>query len=125
MRLAMRKVSTRVLPLPAPARINKGPVNVSTASACRAFSWSENFFKMDITSPPVKRRIKNYSEYLARKWCILTRFVIYPCTQVRKMNAQVDSAPPGAHRLQPVKGWRWGYQISAPMAWRQRQVRAA
>src|ERR1022692_2902153 len=31
---------TRVLPLPAPARINTGPSVVSTASRCCGFSWS-------------------------------------------------------------------------------------
>src|SRR5215472_8490498 len=33
---------TRVLPLPAPARINTGPSLVSTASRCCGFSWSRN-----------------------------------------------------------------------------------
>src|SRR5438552_1299208 len=31
---------TRVLPLPAPARISTGPSVVSTASRCCGFSWS-------------------------------------------------------------------------------------
>src|SRR5712691_5687630 len=31
---------TRVLPLPAPARISTGPLVVSTASRCCGFSWS-------------------------------------------------------------------------------------
>src|SRR5579864_261206 len=36
----MRYVITRVLPLPAPARIRTGPSVVSTASRCCGFSWS-------------------------------------------------------------------------------------
>src|ERR1039458_2560069 len=36
----MRNVMTRVLPLPAPARISTGPSVVSTASRCCGFSWS-------------------------------------------------------------------------------------
>src|SRR5271169_3889860 len=36
----MRKVMTRVFPLPAPARISTGPSVVSTASRCCGFSWS-------------------------------------------------------------------------------------
>src|SRR3954453_19623666 len=36
----MRKVMTRVLPLPAPARMSTGPSVVSTASRCCGFSWS-------------------------------------------------------------------------------------
>jgi hypothetical protein len=37
---AMRRVITRVLPLPAPARISIGPLPCSTASRCAAFSCS-------------------------------------------------------------------------------------
>src|SRR4051794_3697860 len=36
----MRKVMTRVFPLPAPARMSTGPSVVSTASRCCGFSWS-------------------------------------------------------------------------------------
>ena len=36
-RCAMRCVSTRVLPLPAPARTNKGPSVVCTARSCSGF----------------------------------------------------------------------------------------
>ena len=32
---------TRVLPLPAPARMSTGPSVVSTASRCSGFSWSK------------------------------------------------------------------------------------
>src|SRR5205085_11265476 len=38
----MRYVITRVLPLPAPARISTGPSVVSTASRCCGFSSSRN-----------------------------------------------------------------------------------
>jgi len=37
---AMRCTSTRVLPLPAPARINKGPGAAVTASRCASFKSS-------------------------------------------------------------------------------------
>src|SRR5664280_1277157 len=37
-RCAMRNVMTRVLPVPAPARINTGPFNVSTAWRCWGLS---------------------------------------------------------------------------------------
>src|SRR5438477_447885 len=37
---AIRYVMTRVLPLPAPARISTGPSVVSTASRCCGLSWS-------------------------------------------------------------------------------------
>ncbi len=37
-RCAMRQVMTRVLPVPAPARIKTGPLMVSTASRCCGFS---------------------------------------------------------------------------------------
>src|SRR5260370_20597627 len=39
-RLAMRNVIARVLPVPAPARISTGPSMVSTASRCSGFSSS-------------------------------------------------------------------------------------
>src|SRR5438132_7248277 len=39
---AMRWVSTRVLPLPAPAKMSSGPSGASTASRCCAFSPSSN-----------------------------------------------------------------------------------
>src|SRR5215469_7141869 len=42
-RCAMRYVMTRVLPLPAPARINTGPSTASTASRWRGLSLSQKF----------------------------------------------------------------------------------
>ena len=41
-RFAMRKVTVRVLPVPAPARIRRGPSVLSTASACAAFNPDNN-----------------------------------------------------------------------------------
>src|SRR5580704_6264968 len=43
MRLAMRKVMARVLPVPAPARIKTGPSVVSAARRCSGLSWSRRF----------------------------------------------------------------------------------
>jgi len=45
MRWAMRYVMTRVLPLPAPARISTGPSVVSTASRCWGLSCERNVRK--------------------------------------------------------------------------------
>ena len=40
-RWAMRQVSTRVLPLPAPAKTSSGPCVCSTAARCSGFSLSK------------------------------------------------------------------------------------
>ncbi len=39
-KFAMRYVTTRVLPVPAPARTSNGPLNVETASRCAGFNPS-------------------------------------------------------------------------------------
>src|SRR5215831_4828954 len=40
---------TRVLPLPAPARINTGPSTASTASRCWGLSWDKYEGKLQVT----------------------------------------------------------------------------
>src|SRR5688572_2672424 len=51
----MRKVMTRVLPEPAPARMSNGPVVCSTASRCSGLSLSRKFIGGDCFQYTVRR----------------------------------------------------------------------
>src|SRR5476649_3077783 len=56
----MRAVSTRVLPLPAPAKINRGPSPCVTASRCGGFSRSSRTSTAGVDDPSLDTRSRVY-----------------------------------------------------------------
>src|SRR5262249_30267342 len=88
---------TRVLPLPAPARMRSGPSTVSTASRCCGLSWSRRVKALKMRSPAKSGTL----------W-LLYREVSNAQPAVRRYDrsdlSQGDTVLIGATMLQPRRG---------------------
>src|SRR6185437_8168286 len=65
----MRYVITRVLPLPAPARINTGPSTVSTASRCCGFSCERNVRRTAPEPPGIRTALVRFYRTCGGELC--------------------------------------------------------